>query len=113
MSLRKSSPIRIFRKTASLVMNNGGKVVVTYVQNGKVQPPVIGRLKNFNTKSGLRCVDLDVLTQNETFCYYIPTLGNCCAVQKVTDENGRLLYRNRAVGDDYGAESKDSELNLF
>lgn len=101
MSLKRS-PIRIFQKAISSVKSNGGKVVVTYVQNGKVQPPITGRLQAFNPK----CIDLSIKEEDETYSHHIPTNGNSCAVQKMIDEKGRFLYRNISVDETYVAKQE-------
>jgi hypothetical protein len=91
----RNSSIRVFPDEISRVMSDGSKVVVIYTRNGKVQPPVKGKLASeLNPDS--KYIDLDLSTVNNSCFQGIPVSSEHFSIQKVTDENGRFLYINRS-----------------
>ena len=100
MSLVESSPIKMSEEAMSDLMNNGGRISVTYVSDGKTYTEK-GKLKEFDPKK-----NVEILMEGESLS--LPLLGIGCAVQEIADERGNTLYKNKKVDETYcEATSKD------
>ncbi len=82
---------RLNEQIAELKKYKGQNVSVTYFSLGEIYKEE-GRLESDGWTDG--CVDL---TQGENDKNHIPVLKKACAIQRITHENGNVLYENPLI----------------
>lgn len=95
MSSKKDFVEKLEKDMNKLTTLLKSKVTVIYFHSGKTETEE-GKLEYVETKKFIRISKK--LEQSS-----IPFLGDSMAIQEITDENGKILYRNRLVDESYNS----------